>query len=117
MITKLRASNYDALRLSRGLTGDLTFYKTPSSTGRTLLTTISEGWFAERERDAALDQEVLIVRLEATDKNAAKLTATVTDYMTALGFMGRVFAIHQRTEPLGDPAEWTFRCDSTGEEL
>lgn len=117
MLTKLRADNYDALRGSRGITGNLTLYKTTPLSGHILLATISEGWFAERERDSAMDIEFLAIRLEITDANDEVLTDDVNGYLSALGIMGRLFVIQSRVAPFGDPSEWVYRCDPTGEAI
>lgn len=117
MRTKLRASSFEALRRHTGLTGDLVLYKTLASSGYEALATISEGWFADRERSSEFDQEFLVVRVEVTDANELIFTEDVKDYTSALGFMGRIFTVQHRVAPLGDPAEWTYRCNPTGEEV
>jgi hypothetical protein len=114
--TQLRAVQFDALRSSEGITGDLTLYKTGTA-GYELLATIQSGWFAQRERDSFEGLEFMTVRVEMTDDNGNILSADVTTYVSTVAFMGRRFAVKQRAVPFGDPAEWVFRCDPTGEEL
>jgi hypothetical protein len=117
--TQLRAVQYDSLRASEGITGNLTLYKTGAN-GYELLSTITTGWFAQRERDSFEGVEYMTVRIEMTDENDFLLNVfavDVTNYVSAVGFMGRVFAVRQRAVPFGDPAEWVFRCDPTGEAI
>lgn len=114
--TDLRAAEFDSLRITEGISGNLTLYKV-TSTGYTLLDTISAGWFAQRERDQIEGTQFLAVRVVETDANLAKITATVDDQVAAVGIMSKRYKLKSKVDPFDDPRLWLFQCDPTGETL
>lgn len=114
LTTQVRAAQWDSLRESQGVTGNLTLYKTDTN-GYTLLATITSGWWTQDERDTIEGTRTKVVKVALTDENAAVLIPAVTGHVSAVTFMGLRFAVHHRAAPFGDPSQWVFRCDPTGE--
>lgn len=112
--TGLRAAQYDSLRASEGITGDLIIQKA-TATGYDSFVPITRGWFAQRERDQISGDQFLAVRVVMTDPNVELLTATITNAMSACAVQGLRYKIKSKVAPLGDPAVWTLLCDPTGE--
>lgn len=111
----LRAAQFDSLRRTEGISGDLALYQA-TATDYTALAVITGGWFVQRERDAISGDQFLAVRVVMTDANAA-LLATTSTQMAAAVIMGSRYKIKAKVAPLGDPAIWMLQCDPTGEPL
>jgi hypothetical protein len=114
--TNLRASQYDSLRESCGITGNLTLYRA-TATGYTLLTTVTAGWFSQRERDQIEGTQFLAVRIAETDANLAQMISTVVKGVAAVGIMSLRYKTKAKVDPMEDPRLWLFQCDPTGEAI
>lgn len=112
--TGLRAAQYDSLRRSTGIIGDLTIHKA-IATGYESQVTITAGWFAQRERDNISGEQFLAVRIVMTNQNVELLTTGITNAMAACAVQGLRYKIKSKVAPLGDPGVWTLLCDPTGE--
>lgn len=112
--TGLRAAQFDYLRTSEAITGNLTLYQA-TATGYTLLATISDGWFAQRERDQIEGTQFYAVRVAETDANLALITSTVNKRIAACGVMGFRYKVKSKVDPTEDPRVWIFQCDPIGE--
>lgn len=114
--TDLRALEFDSLRTSEGVTGNLTLYQA-TATGYTLLATISGGWFAQRERDQIEGMQFLAVRVAETSTNLALITSSIEDKSASVGIMSKRYKLKSLLPPMDDPRLWLFQCDPTGESL
>lgn len=112
--TDARAANFDALRLSQAITGNLTLYAA-SATGYTLLATITASWFPQIEEDRIDGTQFLAVRVVETDANLALITGAINERIAAVGFMSKRYKVRAKHDPLEDPRLWKFQCDPTGE--
>lgn len=114
--TDLRAAQFDSLRTSEGITGNLTLYRA-TSTAYTLLATISAGWFAQRERDQLDGAQYMVIRIAGTTANLALITSTVNSGIASAGFMSNRYKVKGKIDPTEDPRVWILQCDPTGEAL
>ena len=112
--TDLRALQFDSLRTTEAITGNLTLYQA-TATGYTLLDTITGGWFAQREKDLVDGAQYFAVRVAETDANLALITSTVNKRIAACGVMGLRYKVKVKVDPTEDPRVWIFQCDPTGE--
>ncbi len=112
--TKARAAQFDSLRITNAITGNLTLYSV-SATGYSLIATITSAWFAQHETDRIDGTQFLAVRIVETDTNLGIMTATVVRTIAAVGINGLRYKNNSKINPLEDPRLWLLRCEPTGE--
>lgn len=112
--TDLRAAQYDFLRITEGITGNLVL-ASATATGYTSLATITAGWFAQTEEDRIDGTQYLAIRIAETDANLALITSTISNQVAALTMMSRRYKLRAKHDPMEDPRVWKFQCDPTGE--
>src|SRR5262245_45360738 len=112
--TKARAAQFDSLRSTTGITGNLTLYSV-SATGYPLIATLSAGWYAQHETNQIDGTQCLAVRVAETDANLGIMTATVVKTIAAIGINSLRHKVNSKVDPLEDPRLWLLRCEPTGE--
>ena len=114
--TDLRAEQFNALRESQGITGNLSLYGA-TAIGYERLAIVLDGWFAQRERDQLDGAQFMAVRIAETDANLVLVTSDVSKGIAAAEYMGSRYKVKGKIDPIEDPRIWIFQCDPTGESL
>lgn len=102
--TKLRAANYDSLRRSGGLSGDLVLRDDDAA----IVATITEGWNAVQASFEDLGGQILSVRIADLDE---------ADYSAAVFFDWGGYRYEREgfaTKPTTNPKEWIWRVRPVG---